>query len=118
MTLLKSHAEKVADAILSEIEAATKRLLITHKKGFAAVWESTTTPDEVFATLGTRGAQVVNVASAVVQLLLTVDPTILAPAQFMPRREMTLNADGTVTLSDPPEGYDAWGREIIPDPNE
>lgn len=114
MALLKTRAEKVVDEILNGIEISTRQLVKTHREGFRRVWEDQLTPDEVVAQMGTRAVGIMSSSWALVQLLLTIDPNIMQPAQFMPRRGLTMNQDGTVTLAPPPDGYDAWGRPLPP----
>ncbi len=118
MALLKTRAEKVVDEILAGIEKSARELVKTHREGFRRVWEDQLTPDEVVAQMGNRAGAIMASSWALVQLLLTIDPNIMSESQYMPRRGLTFNPDGTVTLAPPPDGYDAWGRQIPPPPDQ
>lgn len=118
MALLKTRAEKVVDEILNGIEISTRQLVKTHREGFRRVWEDQLTPDEVVAQMGARAVGIMSSSWALVQLLLTIDQNIMQPAQYMPRRGLNFNPDGTVTLDPPPDGHDAWGRLIALPPDE
>lgn len=113
MTLLQTNAEKSVVKILGGIEKTAIQLRAAHRDGFRRVWEDPNlTPDEVIAQMGTRGVGIMSTAWALVQLLLTIDPNSLTPEQYLPRRGLVFNDDGTVSLLPPPEGYNAWGRPI------
>lgn len=114
MALLKSRAEKSVDEILAGIERTTNQLLTAHREGFRRVWnDPVLTPDEVVAQMGPRGTGIMGTAWGLVQLLLQIDPNIMSPDQYLPRRGLIFHDDGSVTLAPPPDGYDAWGRPIV-----
>ena len=116
--ILKTDTEKVVDLCLIDAEKLFNEMLGVHRRCFRRVWESAQTPDEVLAGFGRRGTGFLSMSWQVVQMLLTVKPDSLTESQYMPRRVIIYNEDGSVTLEPPPEGYDAWGRPIQTDEPE
>lgn len=111
----------VARHLKASINVELQRRIENHYAGYRSFWDAPCTPDEVLAELGTDARAVIEASRANLrnlhELALLVGKTLLdfMPAEnWMPRREFILNADGSATLAPPAEGFDAWGKPILP----
>lgn len=94
-----SPAKIAADIIRSNSFGLWRRMVETQINTFDLVWRNTyATPQEILNELGGDAAELFQHAAALVQCILTVNPTALTEAQWKPPVTVTPNPDGTVTL--------------------
>jgi hypothetical protein len=113
-------ARTVKRLLISTINAELVRRVHTHIDGVRLFWKSECTPDELVEELGTDAGPIVEASRANLRNLsdlaelvgLTLN-NLMHPEDYLPPREITVNADGTVTLAPPAEGFDAWGNPIL-----
>jgi len=102
-------AESAADEITHEINSAFEGMVDRHMRLFSRFWETdAATPDEIAAALGSGGAAfwvAAGVSSQAIKatcdhLGLNFDEVL--PTEYrVPPREVTVNADGTLTIAPP-----------------
>lgn len=95
-----SPAQDAADSIRLQIKSTWNRVLMSHQRGMASLWEDLpegTTPQDVLDELGTDAADVFTLSTALATLIGTIDPD--AVVGVPEGVTVTVNDDGTVTLS-------------------
>jgi len=96
----QSPAQDVAESIRMQIKGTWNRILMTHQRGMAAIWNELpegTTPQDVLDELGTDAADVFTLSAALATLIGSIDAD--AVVHVPEGVTVTANADGTVTLS-------------------
>lgn len=119
------EADLIAKDLLMSLPTANAQMIEIHRSGFFKVWRNPrVTPDEILAALGTNGTRLLAAAQVSVTNLNaiagitghTIDD-IMPREWWYPPREFIQHPDGTVTLAQPAEGFDAWGNPIpTPEP--
>jgi len=105
--------------MLRNLNEELSRRIAVHREGFRLFWASPCSPDSVLVSLGGNAQTVLACAGENVdhiQRLATIVGKQLGdflPAEFwQPKRAFIAGPDGTMTLADPAEGCDAWGKPI------
>lgn len=71
------------------------------KRAFDLMWRNDrATPAEMAEALGTNAAACFEAHAATVQFLLSRDPSLLAPEDYTPPVDYTLNQDGSLTIAE------------------
>lgn len=107
---------------LEQVNSSLARRIDEHRTRYAAFWKTYQwTPDEILQQFGTSAviwlqaaAESVNHINRLAQIVGKTVGDLLPAADYIPPRAFIPNPDGTVTLAPPAEGYDAWGRVILP----
>jgi hypothetical protein len=107
---------------LEQVNSSLARRIDEHRTRYAAFWKTYQwTPDEILQQFGTSAVIWLQAAAESVRhiddLAKIVGKTIadfLPASDYIPPRAFIPGQDGTVTLEPPAEGYDAWGRAILP----
>lgn len=103
----KTPAQREADAIRQDVRLLAEEIARRWRRSFSRLWNPAgeLTTNEILAELGTDGARVFELSSAIVTLLLSVAQTrpdiiegVQARLDMIP--EYKINEDGTVTLVD------------------
>ncbi len=124
-------AQVIARQIVAHIIADFDHRAKTHMKLYPMFWDSAASPDDIIAEINvilesdghpkdffkataTESAMhLANMATAVGKSILEYIPA----SHLVPRRQLLQDANGTVYLEAPAEGFDAWGRPIpTPEP--
>jgi hypothetical protein len=117
----KPRAEQVAEELLARLDAEIVRRSEQHASDFKAFWaDPVCTPDEILEAMGPSAPLMLAAASENLRgfaefaaLFGKTLNEVIAPSDYMPRRLFLVNEEtGEVTLTPPPDGFDAWGRPI------
>ena len=97
----KTRAREVADRI-REVSNQTHNLLVNaHKEIFDIFWNSPdVTAKEVCDEFGTDAFKLFEFGSLMIQLILAANPHAIPPELYIPRKPYTINADGSVTVTE------------------
>ena len=113
-------ADQVAEVMLRNVNEELPRRIAVHREGYRLFWDSPCTPDAVLASLGSNAQVVLACAGENVdhigRLAAIVGKPLndFLPAEFwQPKRAFVAGPDGTMTLADPADGCDAWGRALM-----
>lgn len=100
MSILNSKPHKAALQVLNNVEMANSIMREAHFSAMAALWNNPdATPQEILAELGPKAAEVFQLSAALVQFLMTIDPTFVPQVPPLP---FTIHEDGTVTIDEDP----------------
>ena len=120
--------QTLARAELSHVNAALARRIDEHRIRFAAFWRDYGhTPDDILEAMGptaiiwlmAANESVEHVARLAAIVGKTVGDFLDAEDRVPPRAFIVGDAPGyAVTLAPPAEGQDAWGRPLVPPPDE
>ena len=121
-------AQKAAQNIVAHVSPEMERRIKYHIARYNEFWcDYNVTPDEVLAELNALGVAALVITSrnqdltAMGQLaaLFSKQLSDLMPVEYLTLpRQFIANADGTLSLSEIPEGFDAWGRALpSPEPD-
>lgn len=102
----KPDAQIVAESMVANINASLAQRIHDHKLNYFLFWESMSSPEEILDQLGTNAAVVLGAASENVQHIARLASLIgrdldefLPPDCYTPRREITINQDGSASLA-------------------
>ena len=127
----KPQSQLIAEKMLFNLNASLAERIHDHKVNYNLFWNSSETPDKILEELNAlknergNGAQIMLASASenlehIGKLAALIGKTLtdaLDDNYWKPRREFIINANGTITLAKPAEGYDAWGRLIpVPEP--
>jgi hypothetical protein len=115
------EVQRIAISELSFVNASLARRVDEHKMRFVAFWRNYKhTPDSILAEMGSSAIIWLAVAGESVEhigrLAAIVGKTVndfLPVDMYVPPRAFIVHEDYSVTLADPQEGFDAWGRPIV-----
>lgn len=107
---------------LEQVNSSLARRIDEHRNRFSAFWRTYQwTPDEILQKFGTSAAiwlqaaaESVNHINNLAQIVGKTVADFLPSSDYVPPRSFIVGQDGSVTLSPIEEGYDAWGRPVIP----
>ncbi len=96
--------ERAAKNIIGSVQTTHNALLNTQKNVFRAVWNNQQglTPQQVLDALGSKASELFLVGGKTVDFLLSLEADVIKPDEFLPYKEVTINANGTVTVTNTP----------------
>ncbi len=96
--------ERAAKNIINSVQSAHTTLLNTQKNVFKAVWNNPQglTAQQVLDALGSKASELFLVGSKTVDFLLSLEADVIKPDEFLPYKEVVINANGTVTVTNTP----------------
>jgi hypothetical protein len=121
---VKPDSEIIAAKMSHHVNAVLAQRVFDHQSGFRLFWESSETPDAILAALGVNAQLVLAAAGENVNHLTRLAAfagkqlsDFLSDSEWIPPREFVPGLNGTMTLTPPAEGFDAWGNAIpTPEP--